>query len=659
MRITRLVVLSLVTAGARRAGCIRARRVPNNTPGRYAGQDRLRAAGRDGLHQRQDVPRRPDPVGQASSRRARTRSSSKRRATSRRRASSTVAAVRKTQELFVPLVKKADPPKIDVKADADPKGVAGAQVWLDGETKGQAPVTLTTTAGRHLIQLKKDGFETVRDVDQRDRTTRRQTMLPQLKEIAKPKYGTIVVEADVPDAEVYIDGNKHPDNTPAVISNVIEGLHVIEVRKPPSLPWKQTVQVAANKQTKVRAELAVDDERRRRRRPRALRCAGRARVHRRHRHGPGPGRHQGREGRRAHRPGQGARHADRREAGQGRRRQLADREVRSQPRGAGRLRARSRSCRWFPRRRSSSTAPRSARCRRRRSSSAGEHPVVVRLDGYKQFEQKVRIEAGQTRHGAGDAQAGRSPAHPVDAGAGQRPHQRPARRARRRSIKRSRSARPSCASSCPASSRSSRRSRSRAARRRRCRASSRSRARARPSWRRSSAACRRSARARCRAAARRSTSTSAIRTSSTARITVGAGKIAKKFGFDADVGVRTMLARNELGLGGRMMLADNEPFSAGVFTRPLVGQQAARRLAPQRLHLGRRRRRVADRALARDDHRSRLPRVLERSSLPGAQADEHERLRDQDPIATCDGTRHRRPTSPRARRPRTRRAPTS
>src|SRR5437899_5171642 len=32
-----------------------------------------------------------------------------------------VAALHKTQELFVPLVKKADPPKIDVKADADPK----------------------------------------------------------------------------------------------------------------------------------------------------------------------------------------------------------------------------------------------------------------------------------------------------------------------------------------------------------------------------------------------------------------------------------------------------------------------------------------------------------------------------------------------------------
>jgi hypothetical protein len=50
------------------------------------------------------------------------------------------------------------------------------------------------------------------------------------------------------------------------------------------------------------------------------------------------------------------------------------------------------------------------------------------------------------------------------------------------------------------------------------------------------------------------------------RITVGAGRVAKKFGFDANVAVRTMLARSELGLGGRMMVADNEPFSAALFT---------------------------------------------------------------------------------------------
>jgi hypothetical protein len=52
----------------------------------------------------------------------------------------------------------------------------------------------------------------------------------------------------------------------------------------------------------------------------------------------------------------------------------------------------------------------------------------------------------------------------------------------------------------------------------------------------------------------------------TARITVGAGRIPNFFGFDASVAVRSMGARTEIGLGGRMTVVDNEPFSAAAFT---------------------------------------------------------------------------------------------
>lgn len=165
----------------------------------------------------------------------------------------TVKRVRAVQELFLPLVKKADPPKIDVRADAD-KNLFGAQLYVDGELQGQIPMIVTVDPGRHQVEIRKDGFETLTQwitAKENDKIT----LSPALKEIAKAKYGTVVVEADVPDAEVYIDGNKHPDKTPAVISNVIEGIHVIEVRKDPAAPWKQTVSVKASEQTKVRAEL--------------------------------------------------------------------------------------------------------------------------------------------------------------------------------------------------------------------------------------------------------------------------------------------------------------------------------------------------------------------------------------------------------------------
>lgn len=164
-----------------------------------------------------------------------------------------VARSRTGSSLFVPLIKKNDPPKIDVRADAD-KSLFGAQVFIDGQGQGQAPTIVTTTPGRHLVEIRKDGFETLSQwIEVKENQTA--TLSPQLKAIAKPTFGTIVVEADVPDAEVYVDGNKHTDNTPAVIANVVEGTHVVEVRKAPAVPWKQTVVVVANQQAKVRAEL--------------------------------------------------------------------------------------------------------------------------------------------------------------------------------------------------------------------------------------------------------------------------------------------------------------------------------------------------------------------------------------------------------------------
>jgi hypothetical protein len=164
-----------------------------------------------------------------------------------------VARTRKLQESFIPLIKKLDPPRIDVRADAD-KNVFDSNVFLDGQAQGRAPVLLTTDPGRHLIEIKKDGFETFSSwVDAKE--NEKVSLTPVLKEIAKLKTGTLVVDADVPDAEVLLDGNRVAGTTPVFITDVIEGLHVVEVRKEPAVPWKQTVQVLAGTQAKVRAEL--------------------------------------------------------------------------------------------------------------------------------------------------------------------------------------------------------------------------------------------------------------------------------------------------------------------------------------------------------------------------------------------------------------------
>jgi hypothetical protein len=474
-----------------------------------------------------------------------------------------VAAVRKTQELFVPLVKKADPPKIDIKADADPKGIAGAQVWLDGEMKGAAPITLTVTEGRHLLQLKKDGYETYETwVPTSNNNTA--TLLPTLKEIPKPKFGTVVVEADVPDAEVYIDGNKHPDNTPAMIANVIEGPHIIEVRKPPSLPWKQTVQVTANNSTKVRAELQATMHGG----VGVVRVLSDAQGARAFIDGTDMGPvpvdikdvKAGEHIIQVKAPGM---KTDEKKvtvaAGSS---QIVKFDLNAEtPADQGTLKVVS----MVPEAQVFIDGASVGKVPVDKKLSAGEHPVVVRLDGYKQFEQKVRVEAGQTvtvqatlkpvgrlRILSTPAQAqvminglpaGKTPLdQEVEVGEtvvriempGFQPFEQTLTIEGGKTQTLSRELAIAGLSEAELAAQQ--------------KGLSSFGARTLPRGR------------------------STVDFSAgypyylTARINVGAGKIAKKFGFDAGVGVRTMFARNELGLGGRMMLADADPFSAGVFT---------------------------------------------------------------------------------------------
>lgn len=164
-----------------------------------------------------------------------------------------VKRTRRTQETFLPMVKKEQPAVVEVRADAD-KNAFNSEVWIDGQLQGSIPVTLKLTDGRHLVAIKKDGFETFKQwvsVKEGERVT----INPMLRQIKVKKVGSILVNADVNDAEIFLDGNLQDGKTPSVLADVVAGPHVVEVRKPPALPWRQTIQVEADQTVKVTAEL--------------------------------------------------------------------------------------------------------------------------------------------------------------------------------------------------------------------------------------------------------------------------------------------------------------------------------------------------------------------------------------------------------------------
>lgn len=164
-----------------------------------------------------------------------------------------IKRTRRQQETFIPMVKKEQPAVLEVRPDAD-KNAFSAEVWIDGQLQGNIPVTVKLDDGRHLVEIKKEGFETFSQwvtVKEGERVN----INPMLRATKVSEVGSILVNADVNDAEVYLDGNLQTGKTPTVLPNVAAGPHVVEVRKAPALPWRQTVQVEANKTVKVTAEL--------------------------------------------------------------------------------------------------------------------------------------------------------------------------------------------------------------------------------------------------------------------------------------------------------------------------------------------------------------------------------------------------------------------
>ena len=467
-----------------------------------------------------------------------------------------VARLRRAQELFVPLVTK---PKIDVRADAD-KNVFGATVVLDGQPQGQAPMVLTTTAGRHQVVLQKVGFEDYSAwLEVKDNQV--QTFAPTIKEIAKPKYGTVLVDSDVADAEVYIDSNKYPDNTPAVISNVVEGVHVVEVRKA-GQSQKATIEVKANEQKKVHIDLGAAGVG-------VIRVLSDAQGARAFIDGTdmGPvpvdikdiraGDHIVQVKASGFQPSE--RHVTVTAGGS----QIVKFDLNTDaPGDQGLLTVHSN----MPRAMVSidgaevGTAP-----QEKKRVAPGVHSVLVRLDGFKQFEQKVQVDVGQTTTVQADLKAvGRlrvlsTPPHamvminglpagptPLDTEvevgetvvrieqAGFQPFEQTLTIQGGKTEVLTRElavAGPSEAELAVEQ-----------------RALSSYGARVLP----------------------RGRSTVDVDIGypyfTTARITVGAGRIPNFFGFDASVAVRSMLARTEIGLGARMTVVDNEPFSAAAFT---------------------------------------------------------------------------------------------
>ncbi|MSP63700.1 MAG: PEGA domain-containing protein [Myxococcales bacterium] len=160
-------------------------------------------------------------------------------------------AITRSQPYMFPLVKQARPAILDVRA-ANDQSAAGGSITVDGTPVGAVPNQVEVSAGTHTLEVKRPGFNDYRDSVQVGEGERR-TMVIAL--VAQVKPGALLVTADVAGADVFVDGSRR-DSAPALIGDLPEGDHTVEVKKDGLTPWKQVVRVVAGQQTKVLAQIA-------------------------------------------------------------------------------------------------------------------------------------------------------------------------------------------------------------------------------------------------------------------------------------------------------------------------------------------------------------------------------------------------------------------
>lgn len=144
------------------------------------------------------------------------------------------------------------PARLDVKFLATNDSARGGDIYIDGTPAGNVPQQVDIPPGRHLIEIKKPGHKVYTETVE---VKAGETRPIWVSLMAESKAGTILIAADAPDADVFVDGQAK-GRAPLTVDGLNEGEHLIEVRRNEAgaPTWRQTVRVVANQQIKVMAQ---------------------------------------------------------------------------------------------------------------------------------------------------------------------------------------------------------------------------------------------------------------------------------------------------------------------------------------------------------------------------------------------------------------------
>jgi hypothetical protein len=152
-------------------------------------------------------------------------------------------------KLTYPLEKAAA--RLDIKFPATNDAARGAEIFVDGTPAGVVPQLIDAPAGRHLIEVRKPGHKVFTETVETKAGVVSPVWVLMTTDV---RLGSVLVAADAT-ADVFVDGQPR-GQAPMVVDQLTEGEHLVEVRRtePGAPPWRQTVRVTGNQQTKVMAQ---------------------------------------------------------------------------------------------------------------------------------------------------------------------------------------------------------------------------------------------------------------------------------------------------------------------------------------------------------------------------------------------------------------------
>ncbi len=130
----------------------------------------------------------------------------------------------------------------------------GAQVRIDGQPVGSIPYDQTVQPGRHLVQVEREGYVTYQQW--LDIAGGQVLTVPVMLERLAPRTGSLLVVADVPTAQVSIDGQPR-GQVPLFVDNLTAGEHVVDITAEGEAPKRETVRIIAGERTTLNVVLRV------------------------------------------------------------------------------------------------------------------------------------------------------------------------------------------------------------------------------------------------------------------------------------------------------------------------------------------------------------------------------------------------------------------